>query len=149
MKCLKKTKGFTLTELIIVMAIMAILAAATIPSVNGIIANQARNSAKSNTEQIFKVMVLKMTEVRHYGITLANSEYMLNLTNLVQAQLLSDEPKIFYYVDDLNKSLDTSYEDDYVLLTVDTGAKTVSAEYFYYKSGTHTTYGFKYTQLVL
>ncbi|MDD7570949.1 MAG: prepilin-type N-terminal cleavage/methylation domain-containing protein, partial [Faecalibacterium sp.] len=53
-KLFKNKKGFTLVELIVVIAIMAILAGMTVPSVLNYIKSYKKVSAKTDTESIFR-----------------------------------------------------------------------------------------------
>lgn len=56
-KLFKNKKGFTLVELIVVIAIMAILAGMTVPSVLNYIKSYKKVSAKTDTESIFRIAV--------------------------------------------------------------------------------------------
>ncbi len=56
-KLFKNKKGFTLVELIVVIAIMAILAGMTVPSVLNYIKGYKKVSAKTDTESIFRIAV--------------------------------------------------------------------------------------------
>ena len=55
---MRKNKGFTLIELMIVVAIIAILAAIAIPNFMKFVAKTKRSEAKSNLEAIYKAEVL-------------------------------------------------------------------------------------------
>ena len=56
-KLFKNKKGFTLVELIVVIAIMVILAGMTVPSVLNYIKSYKKVSAKTDTESIFRIAV--------------------------------------------------------------------------------------------
>ena len=56
MKQLKKDKGFTIVELLIVIVVIAILAAITIVAYGGITARANASTAKANAESIVKVV---------------------------------------------------------------------------------------------
>ena len=64
----RKKKGFTLIELIVVLVIMAILAAAAIPTVMGYIDNSRRASYLANMRAILQAAETTLTEARANGI---------------------------------------------------------------------------------
>lgn len=63
----KKNSGFTLVELMIVVAVIAILAAIAIPSYLGIQRKAARSEAKANLEAISLALEGYMAETNNYG----------------------------------------------------------------------------------
>ncbi len=63
----RKKKGFTLIELIVVLVIMAILAAAAIPTVMGYIDNSRRASYLANMRAILQAAETTLTEARANG----------------------------------------------------------------------------------
>lgn len=65
----KNKKGFTLIEVIVVVAIMAILAAIAIPNVSKNIENQRKVSAKYNTEQVYRLAISAVTSLKREGVT--------------------------------------------------------------------------------
>lgn len=62
MKVLKKKKGFTLIELIVVMAILAILAAIAIPKFSGMRIDAAVNADASTASQIINAARIQETQ---------------------------------------------------------------------------------------
>ena len=66
----RKKKGFTLIELIVVLVIMAILAAAAIPTVMGYIDNSRRASYLANMRAILQAAESTLTEARANGVTI-------------------------------------------------------------------------------
>lgn len=68
----RKKKGFTLIELIVVLVIMAILAAAAIPTVMGYIDNSRRASYLANMRAILQAAESTLTEARANGKVIEN-----------------------------------------------------------------------------
>jgi len=67
MKSIKKQDAFTLIELMIVVAVLAILAAIAIPSYLGIQKRAARSEAKSNLQALSLALEGYMAENNDYG----------------------------------------------------------------------------------
>lgn len=103
MKLLKSKKGFTIVEMIIVIAVIAILSSILVPTFSNLIykANQA------NDIQIIKQMnvVLKTEEILDEKPLLVNDAKELLIYNGINTFKSSNTDNIFYWIENENKVL--------------------------------------------
>ena len=97
----RKKKGFTLIELIVVLVIMAILAAAAIPTVMGYIDNSRRASYLANMRAILQAAETTLTEARANGMVIENGDSAIDdkttptkFIDAVKAKLPNDLKKL-------------------------------------------------------
>ena len=75
---MRNRKGFTLVELVIVIAVLAILAAIAIPSVKGILESGRESTAKENIRQVesaFKVALVEAESTEMDNVVSESQEF--------------------------------------------------------------------------
>lgn len=98
-KLFKNKKGFTLVELIVVIAIMAILAGMTVPSVLNYIKSYKKVSAKTDTESIFRIAVAAIPQYKMdiKDQTLDNKQKTAIMVDRIKERASSSEYDIVAY----------------------------------------------------
>ena len=100
MKNLKNKKGFTIVELVIVIAVIAILAAVLIPTFSGVIEKAQKSAAEQNAANLYKEYIASLgaDEIDEavkatYVVEDDNGYYVLIVAGQVQEAVKGDAPE--------------------------------------------------------